>query len=638
MAAATNYEIYTQDGRGNWTLHARYPGRDREDAMEEAKEVERLRNIPVRVIKEVYYPENNTTEENIIYSGRVRPRPETSGSLMKSGVAPVRHASGNGQNFPSGNSSRNGSSQFGKPANKTGDFIFRLSMVLCLSALIAIVGTGIASLVMKQIAQSGLPVAQGTQSMVLFGVFVGIFLLSAVPMVVTYVPLDALGDDSASGKKDGPARKTAPKGSSRSATEAMAERVDRNTMSRPRTENSDEKKRGDILEELLPDDEAQWPALKAADPKKAGQKKKKKKAEDPGSTTKPAVEPAAAPDLSAKIEPEKEQGPSPGFDKARLESMKFLGSIIESIKTSYPNLDAYNRFGLNLYLSGACEHLSQSSSLQKTEQATLTSQALEIIGTKPEQARQLIQRLDTYRQEARYRTMIAAGVGAMRAHLSGQSDPLHALGGVMKQWNTPQVQQLSTSGVTIMFTDMANSTSMTQELGDAAAQDVIRAHNTIVRNALTAHRGKEVKHTGDGIMATFDDAIDAVRASIEIQEKADEHTAKWPRLALRLRIGMNSGEPIVEENDYFGATVQIAARVCASAGIGQVWVGESTKELIPAFAELNLVARGAQTLKGVTDPVELFEVVYNHTLPGQPLPESGQGSTGNLPEHETRTP
>lgn len=634
MAAATNYEIYTQDGRGNWTLHARYPGRDREDAMEEAKEIERLRNIPVRVIKEVYYPENNTTEENIIYSGRVRPRPETSGSLMKAGVAPVRHASGNGQNSSSGKNSRSSHSQPGKPANKTGDFIFRLSMVLLLSALIAIVGTGIASLIMKQVAQSGLPVAQGTQSMVLFGVFVGIFLLSAVPMVVTYVPLDTLGDDSA-GKKDAPARKTAPRGSSRSATEAMAERVDRNAMSRPGDEEGNEKKRGDLLEELLPDDEAQWPALKAVDPKKSGQKKKKKKAEDTSSTTKPEVEPATAPGPSAKIEPEKEQGPSPDLDKARLESMKFLGSIIESIKTSYPNLDAYNRFGLNLYLSGACEHLSQSSSLQKTEQAALTRQALEIIGTKPEQTRQLIQRLDTYRQEARYRTMIAAGVGAMRAHLAGQSDPLHALGGIMKQWNTPQVQQLSTSGVTIMFTDMANSTSMTQELGDAAAQDVIRAHNTIVRNALAAHRGKEVKHTGDGIMATFDDAIDAVRASIEIQEKADEHTAKWPRLALRLRIGMNSGEPIVEENDYFGATVQIAARVCASAGIGQIWLGESTKELIPAFAELNLVARGAQALKGVTDPVELFEVVYNS---GQSLPESGPDSTGGLPEHETRTP
>ncbi|NKD44235.1 adenylate/guanylate cyclase domain-containing protein [Haematospirillum jordaniae] len=632
MAAATNYEIYTQDGRGNWTLHARYPGRDREDAMEEAKEVERLRNIPVRVVKEVYYPENNTTEENIIYSGRVKPKPETSGSMMKSGVAPVRHSHGGQSTSPT--NTRSSSPQFGKPANKTGDFIFRLSMVLLLSGLIAIVATGITSLVMKQVAQSGLPVEHGTQSIVLFGVFVGVFLLGAVPLIMTYVPLDALGGDNSGNRKLTPPRKAAPRGSSRSATEALAERVDRAPDSRPEKIEGSSTSKGDILEALLPEDEAEWPALKASDPKKAPQKKKKKKAEDKQATQTGKTDTASSEQSPAKADIAGEpQAPSPTFDKARLESMKFLGSIIESIKTSYPNLDAYNRFGLNLYLCGACEHLAQSQSLSKKEKEELSTQALEIIGTKPEQARQMIQRLDTYRQEARYRTMIAAGISAMRAHLSSDSDPLHALGGVMKQWNTPQTQQLSTSGVTILFTDMANSTSMTQELGDAAAQDIIRAHNTIVRNALLMHRGKEVKHTGDGIMATFDGALDAVQAAINIQEKAAEHTARWPRLALKLRIGMNSGDPIVEENDYFGATVQIAARVCACAGVGQIWLGESTKALIPDSTDLLISSRGAQELKGVPDPVELFEVSYDQGTAGQPQPSgSGEGNTGGQPQ------
>ena len=93
MAAVTNYEVYVQDGRGNWVMHARYPSHGREDALDEAKEVEQMRRIPVRVMREIYYPNNNTTEENIIYSGTVKPRQESgTGGLVKSGVAPVRLA------------------------------------------------------------------------------------------------------------------------------------------------------------------------------------------------------------------------------------------------------------------------------------------------------------------------------------------------------------------------------------------------------------------------------------------------------------------------------------------------------------------------------------------------------------------
>ena len=77
-----------------------------------------------------------------------------------------------------------------------------------------------------------------------------------------------------------------------------------------------------------------------------------------------------------------------------------------------------------------------------------------------------------------------------------------------------------------------------------------------------------------------------------------------------LRIGMNSGEPIVEENDYFGTTVQIAARVCACSQAGQVWLSESTKNLIPSFAELHFIDEGKQDLKGVAENINLFQARF----------------------------
>jgi class 3 adenylate cyclase len=74
-----------------------------------------------------------------------------------------------------------------------------------------------------------------------------------------------------------------------------------------------------------------------------------------------------------------------------------------------------------------------------------------------------------------------------------------------------------------MFTDIVGSTEMTARLGDAAAFDIVRVHDSLVRRALAAHSGREVKHTGDGIMAAFDEVADAVRAAADIQRHVLAH-------------------------------------------------------------------------------------------------------------------
>jgi adenylate cyclase len=84
----------------------------------------------------------------------------------------------------------------------------------------------------------------------------------------------------------------------------------------------------------------------------------------------------------------------------------------------------------------------------------------------------------------------------------------------------------------------------------------VRTHNRIVRAALTTYHGKEVKHTGDGIMASFSSVANSVGASIYIQRKVAERNATNPAAPLGVKIGINAGEPIVEEDDRFGTTVQ----------------------------------------------------------------------------------
>ena len=123
---------------------------------------------------------------------------------------------------------------------------------------------------------------------------------------------------------------------------------------------------------------------------------------------------------------------------------------------------------------------------------------------------------------------------------------------------------------TILFTDVVNSTTLTQLLGDEAALALLGVHDTIVRDALSALGGREIKHTGDGIMASFVSTAGAVRCAIQIQRELDKHAQANPEHPLKVRVGAAAGEPVEQHNDLFGCTVQLAARLCAHAQPEQI--------------------------------------------------------------------
>jgi len=155
---------------------------------------------------------------------------------------------------------------------------------------------------------------------------------------------------------------------------------------------------------------------------------------------------------------------------------------------------------------------------------------------------------------------------------------------------------------TVLFTDVVNSTTLTQSLGDEAALAILGVHDTIVRDALSALGGREVKHTGDGIMASFVSAAGAVRCAIQIQRELDKHSQANPDRLLKVRVGAAAGEPVEQHNDLFGSTVQLAARLCAHAQPEQILVSNAIAELCLGkgllFEDL-----GEVTLKGFGSPV-----------------------------------
>ena len=162
---------------------------------------------------------------------------------------------------------------------------------------------------------------------------------------------------------------------------------------------------------------------------------------------------------------------------------------------------------------------------------------------------------------------------------------------------------------TFLFTDIVNSTSLTEKYGDIMAMTVLRKHNEIVRNVLVKNAGREVKHTGDGIMATYNSTFKAVNSGLEMQQALDNYRANNPGIPLNIRIGINAGEPVTEGDDFFGAAVQLTKRLCDLAKPDQVLVSEVVKGLCLGrsfrFEELE-----PQLLKGFNQPVKSFVVEH----------------------------
>ncbi len=211
---------------------------------------------------------------------------------------------------------------------------------------------------------------------------------------------------------------------------------------------------------------------------------------------------------------------------------------------------------------------------------------------------------------------------------------------------------------TILFTDIEGSTAMTQRLGDARAREVLREHEGIVREALKAHGGSEVKTMGDGFMASFGSAVKALECAIAIQRAFEARNASLPAHpealegraepqpsahpfdsaqdrastgsaradrgvsassageAIRVRIGLNAGEPIAEDEDLFGTAVIRAARIAALAQGGEILAANVVRELAEGKGFL-FGDRGEAALRGFDDPVRLFEVRWRESAGGE---------------------
>src|SRR5438067_3744762 len=174
----------------------------------------------------------------------------------------------------------------------------------------------------------------------------------------------------------------------------------------------------------------------------------------------------------------------------------------------------------------------------------------------------------------------------------------------------------------VLFTDLVGSTELRSRLGDEAAEELRRKHDDLVVHAIETNRGRVVKNLGDGVMATFSGASDAMAAAVAIQQSLDRHNRSGGgTVPLEVRIGLSAGDVTFEEGDCFGTPVIEAARLCGAASGGQILASDLVRGLAGSGSGHVFAPVGPLDLKGLPAPVLACQVGWE-PMPAAAVPLS----------------
>jgi DNA-binding NarL/FixJ family response regulator/class 3 adenylate cyclase len=167
------------------------------------------------------------------------------------------------------------------------------------------------------------------------------------------------------------------------------------------------------------------------------------------------------------------------------------------------------------------------------------------------------------------------------------------------------VDAVTGSFLTILFTDLVGSTSLFARRGDDAADAIRREHFAVLRAAISAHEGREIKSTGDGVMAAFSSAVAAVKCAVAMQRAtaAQGH-------GLELRVGLDAGEPLADGDDLYGTTVIVASRLCAAAEPGEILATDLVRQIVSPRTSEPIEPTGALKLRGLSERVATARVQW----------------------------
>jgi class 3 adenylate cyclase len=209
---------------------------------------------------------------------------------------------------------------------------------------------------------------------------------------------------------------------------------------------------------------------------------------------------------------------------------------------------------------------------------------------------------------------------AIRDYLAGHGGAEEKLRQFLEQSRDGGSAMPSARGIktSLLFTDIAGSTAMFDQYGDRYGRSIVAIHDRIVDSVVDARGGVLVKHTGDGMLASFASCGRSVKAAILIQRQVARHSARFPLLAFRVKVGVNIGSVIKASSDLYGSSVNLAARLCDMAAAGGI--------LTTGIVHSRCKGKGYEfrnprtiTFKGLRNEVPVYDILWQ-SLPVRPHP------------------
>lgn len=193
--------------------------------------------------------------------------------------------------------------------------------------------------------------------------------------------------------------------------------------------------------------------------------------------------------------------------------------------------------------------------------------------------------------------------------------------------------------VSVVFTDLVGSTELSSRLGSVAAEELRATHFSLLREAIAASGGTEVKNLGDGVMVVFPSLGGALDGAVGMQQSIERHNRKGGE-HLGVRVGVSNGDTVLDDSDYFGEPVVEAARLCSNASGGQILTSDTVR-VLARRSDHEFVSVGRLELKGLPEPVDGFEVRWTPLIatPDVPMParlsqDAAIGFCGRTDEQE----
>ena len=266
-----------------------------------------------------------------------------------------------------------------------------------------------------------------------------------------------------------------------------------------------------------------------------------------------------------------------------------------------------SRRGLNLRLASAITEAFEGAELKGSDYAAEHHMSKESGGRELRQAVDagLLQTVRYPQGEAGFK----ASQDLLRAVAEGLGMPVNASAPLTVETIIGSLAVGQTEGtVTIMFTDVEDSTRMLSTRGFTESHEIMKAYESIIDEKVAEHAGRRIKGLGDGFMISFGSVRHGVECALDIQRAIAEYSKQNPERKIRIRIGLNTGEVVEEAGDIFGAAVNVAARVAGKARGGEVLVSEVVRQLVGPMAEMQFAVRGRYKLKGFPDRWRLHQV------------------------------